>query len=74
MKLSLFLATVVLVAAVAAEEEMYSDKYDYVDAAGILANERLREQYYSCFIGSAPCATPDAKFFKGIYTYDTVLQ
>ena len=45
-------------------EELYSDKYDYIDVHEILANDKLREQYYNCFYGSAPCATPDAKFFK----------
>ena len=48
----------------ACAEERYSDKYDYVDVHEILTNDKMREQYYNCFIGSSPCATPDAKFFK----------
>nr|ALG36155.1 chemosensory protein 2 [Sclerodermus sp. MQW-2015] len=46
------------------EEELYSDRYDYIDADDILKNERLRNQYYKCFYGSGPCVTADAKFFK----------
>ena len=45
--------------------ELYSDKYDYVNADEVLANDRLREQYYECFMDTGPCVTPDAKFFKG---------
>ena len=48
----------------ACAEEFYSDKYDYIDVHEILTNDKLREQYYNCFMGTAPCVTPDAKFFK----------
>nr|QNL15631.1 chemosensory protein [Procecidochares utilis] len=51
-------------AACAAAEEIYSDKYDYVDVVSILSNDRIRTQYYECFMDLAPCLTPDAKFFK----------
>ncbi|XP_016843424.1 uncharacterized protein LOC100113667 [Nasonia vitripennis] len=51
-------------AACATAEEVYSDKYDYVDVVSILANDRIRTQYYDCFMDFAPCFTPDAKFFK----------
>lgn len=50
--------------ALAEEEGLYSDKYDYVDVDNILSNPRIREQYYNCFLGSSTCVTPDAKFFK----------
>ncbi|XP_066603690.1 ejaculatory bulb-specific protein 3-like [Prorops nasuta] len=50
--------------AYAQQEELYSDKYDYVNADEILVNDRLRDQYYKCFYGSGPCVTADAKFFK----------
>ena len=46
-------------------EDTYSDKFDYVDVDEILANDRLREQYYKCFMETAPCMTADATFFKG---------
>ncbi|KYN14769.1 hypothetical protein ALC57_13045 [Trachymyrmex cornetzi] len=45
-------------------QELYSDRYDKVDAENILQNNRLRDQYYNCFMGKAPCITADAKFFK----------
>lgn len=59
------------VAMVAGEVELYSDKYDYVDVDGILSNDRIRNQYYNCFLDTAPCLTPDAKFFRGtLYAAD----
>ncbi|XP_012273360.1 ejaculatory bulb-specific protein 3 [Orussus abietinus] len=54
-----------LVIAIADKVELYSDKYDYVNVDEILANDRLRDQYYKCFMDTGPCLTPDAKFFKG---------
>jgi len=50
-------------------QELYMDKYDDIDFLGILNNDRLRERYYKCFMGLEPCATEDAKFFKGTYRY-----
>ena len=48
----------------ACAEEHYSDKYDYTNVKEILANDKLREQYYTCLIGATPCVTPDAKFLR----------
>lgn len=48
-----------------ADEELYSDKYDYIDPREILNNDRLRAEYYNCFMDTGPCVTPDAAFFKG---------
>ncbi|XP_070168928.1 ejaculatory bulb-specific protein 3-like [Polyergus mexicanus] len=45
-------------------EELYSDKYDYIDINEILKNDKLREQYYQCYMDTGPCPTADAKFFK----------
>lgn len=47
-------------------QEYYSDQYDDIDAVGILENDKLRDQYYKCFMDLGPCQTADAKFFKGI--------
>jgi len=47
-------------------EELYSDKYDHMDVSSILQNDKLRDQYYNCFMGTSPCTTADAKFLKGI--------
>ncbi|KAG5311827.1 PEB3 protein, partial [Acromyrmex insinuator] len=47
-------------------QELYSDRYDKVNAENILQNNRLRDQYYNCFMEKAPCITADAKFFKEI--------
>ncbi|XP_024872714.1 ejaculatory bulb-specific protein 3-like [Temnothorax curvispinosus] len=49
-------------------EELYSDQYDDIDADSILQNDKLRNQYYNCFMGTAPCVTADAKFFKEIFS------
>ena len=61
-----FLAFAFLIAAVFADSknEMYSDKYDYVNTKEILGNRRFRVQYWKCFMDTAPCLTQDAKFFK----------
>lgn len=45
--------------------ELYSDKYDYIDIDQILSNDRVRNQYYRCFLGTGTCLSPDAKFLKG---------
>lgn len=58
----------------ACAEELYSDKYDYIDVHEILANDKLREQYYNCFMSSAPCMTPDAKFFKSKFEFFAPLR
>ncbi|XP_043491521.1 uncharacterized protein LOC122517172 [Polistes fuscatus] len=49
---------------VTADEELYSDKYDYIDPMEIVNNDRLRDQYYNCFMNTGPCVTPDAIYFK----------
>lgn len=46
-------------------EELYSDKYDNIDPISILQNDKLRDEYYNCFLEKAPCPTEDAKFFQG---------
>ncbi|XP_034935284.1 ejaculatory bulb-specific protein 3-like [Chelonus insularis] len=48
----------------ASEEVKYSDKYDYINVDEILNNPKQREIYYKCFLGTGPCRTPDARFFK----------
>ena len=47
-------------------EELYSDRYDHIDVENILQNDKLRDQYYNCFMETVQCITADAKFFKGI--------
>lgn len=72
-RLSLILTIVAVVLACAfAEQELYSSRYDDVDLDGILTNEKLRLQYYNCFMDRAPCKTADAKFFKGISMHETL--
>lgn len=46
-------------------EDLYSDRYDDIDVTAIFENEKLRDQYYQCFMDTGPCKTPDARFFKG---------
>lgn len=48
-----------------AEDEKYSNKYDYIDANEVLANSRLRNQYVGCLINTSPCTTGSARFLKG---------
>ncbi|XP_011866176.1 PREDICTED: ejaculatory bulb-specific protein 3-like [Vollenhovia emeryi] len=49
-------------------EELYSDQYDGIDVASIIENEKLRTQYFNCFMETAPCVTADAKFFKELFS------
>lgn len=60
---------IALAIVVTAEEELYSDKYDDIDVNEILTNDRLREEYYECFIGRAPCTTATMKFYKSTFIY-----
>ncbi|KAL6261562.1 hypothetical protein P5V15_006649 [Pogonomyrmex californicus] len=53
---------------VLAEEKLYSDQYDDIDVGKILENEKLRKQYYNCYMDEGPCVTADAKFFKEIFS------
>ncbi|KAI4490102.1 hypothetical protein M0804_004284 [Polistes exclamans] len=69
MKLLRYVSLVSLLAIssfVTADEELYSDKYDYIDPMEIVKNDRLRDQYYNCFMNTGPCVTPDAIYFKDI--------
>lgn len=50
-------------------EELYSDRFDNVDVSSILQNDKLREEYYNCYMEKDPCLTEDAKFFQGILTF-----
>lgn len=54
--------------------ELYSDKYDYIDIDEIMSNERLREQYYNCFLDTGKCVTADAVFFKGIHSFPFIFK
>ncbi|KYN04244.1 Putative odorant-binding protein A10 [Cyphomyrmex costatus] len=49
-------------------EELYSDKYDNTDPMSILQNDKLRDEWYNCFMEKAPCPTEDAKFFQEIFS------
>lgn len=52
--------------AFAQEVDSYPTTYDHLDVPATLANDRLRDQYYACFMDKAPCLDASAKFFKGI--------
>ncbi|KOB68020.1 Chemosensory protein CSP1 [Operophtera brumata] len=50
-------------------DESYTNKYDGVDLAEILASERLLNGYVSCLLGAGPC-TPDGNELKSEYSSD----
>ncbi|XP_051154454.1 uncharacterized protein LOC127277396 [Leptopilina boulardi] len=60
----IFAISFVIVSILSEKIELYTDKYDHINVDEILANDRIRNQYYRCFLGTAPCFTPDAKFLK----------
>jgi len=47
-------------------QEYYSDKFDDINILDTLNDEKLRLQYYECYMDLGPCVTADAKFFRGI--------
>jgi len=63
-----FIVTIIAIALCVFAEELYSDKYDNIDLKGILGDEKLRVEYYKCFIDTGPCNTEASKFFKGKFT------
>ncbi|XP_077282560.1 ejaculatory bulb-specific protein 3-like [Temnothorax americanus] len=65
-RLSFIVTMVAVASACVFAEEKYSGRYDDIDLNEILSNEKLRIQYYNCFMDTAPCKTADAKFFKGV--------
>lgn len=66
-----YIATIICVTCVTCvfAKDFYDTKYDDVNVSEILANVKLREQYYKCFMNQGPCVTADAKFFRGIHIY-----
>ncbi|EGI64540.1 Putative odorant-binding protein A10 [Acromyrmex echinatior] len=65
-RFSYFMTIISIALLCVSAEELYSDRYDQIDAEDILQNDKLRDQYYNCFMETAPCVTADAKFFKGV--------
>lgn len=62
-----FIVILISIALYVLAEELYSDQYDHIDVNNILNNDKLRNQYYECYMETGPCLTADAKYFKGIY-------
>lgn len=65
-RLSYIVTIIAIVLTCVLAQEHYPDQYDDIDAASILENDKLRDQYYKCFMELEPCITADAKFFQGI--------
>lgn len=64
-----FIVTLISIALYVLAEELYTDQYDYIDINNILNNDKLREQYYNCYMETGPCLTADARYFRGISFY-----
>nr|XP_012220507.1 PREDICTED: ejaculatory bulb-specific protein 3-like [Linepithema humile] len=65
-RLSYIVAIISIALTYVVAQELYTDKYDDVDVIQILENEKLRDQYYKCFMEQGPCLTGDAKFLREI--------
>lgn len=63
--LSLLLISATIYLTKSEEVKLYTDKYDHVNYDEILSNDRLRNQYYNCAMGTSRCLSDDATFFKG---------
>ncbi|KYN23321.1 Ejaculatory bulb-specific protein 3, partial [Trachymyrmex cornetzi] len=66
-RIALIIAMNVLMC-VLAEEERYSDQYDYIDIQFILQNKEIREEYYNCFMEIAPCKTPEQEGIAELFS------
>lgn len=67
MKSSLALcACAVLVAAVLAADDKYTNKFDNVNVDDILKNQRLLDNYFKCLMDKGRC-TPDGAELKSEY-------
>lgn len=62
--LSLLLISATIYLTKSEEVKLYTDKYDHVNYDEILSNDRLRNQYYNCAMGTSRCLSDDATFFK----------
>lgn len=49
-------------------EEVYSEQYDDQNVLKLLNNDSERNELFACYIGSGPCITAAAKYFKSMYT------
>lgn len=65
-RLSYIVAIIGIALTCVVAQEFYDNRYDDVNVDDILANNKLRQQYYKCFMETAPCLTGDAKFFRGM--------
>lgn len=61
----LLLTSAVILLTRSEEIKYYTDKYDHVNYDEILSNDRLRNQYYNCAMGTSRCLSDDAMFFRG---------
>lgn len=63
------IALLAVLAAAIAQEEMYPDTYDHIDADEILSNEALRVEYYNCLMDTGPCASDEQQFLKSMILF-----
>ncbi|KAI4485637.1 hypothetical protein M0802_012649 [Mischocyttarus mexicanus] len=54
------------ICSVLSDDTKYTTKYDDIDVDMILNTPRLRTQYIKCYMGTAACLTPEAKFLKDV--------
>lgn len=50
-------------------QELYDSKYDNIDATSILKDDKQRNAWNNCFKRLAPCPSPAAQYFAGIYMH-----
>ncbi|XP_067004750.1 ejaculatory bulb-specific protein 3 [Anabrus simplex] len=60
------LCVVLAVLGLTSAEDKYTDKYDSIDLKGVLTNDRLRNLYVNCLLGTVTKCPEDVKALKSI--------
>lgn len=62
-----FLVTIFFHSSVAADEDMYTTKYDNMDVDAILLSKRMRDSYINCFMDQGKCTPAGDEVKRKIY-------
>ncbi|XP_034943489.1 ejaculatory bulb-specific protein 3-like [Chelonus insularis] len=65
MKIAIVFLAVVAIALARPDDKMYTTKYDNIDVDGILASNRLLNNYVNCLMDKGPCS-PEGKELKSL--------
>lgn len=61
LNVSIVLLIICGISSLAAEDEKYTTKYDYIDVDEIMGNKRIRDNYINCLMDRGKCTAPGAE-------------